>query len=533
MEAQSKPAREGEGQQWPGNLQWHSEVQRRWGQCTLVFWLLRFHIWYDREDTFDQLVALMDRLGVGAYAAYELSGQFDVLLRAWIPDRELNGFEDSLQEEFPLQDSRQFRVVDIVRHWPWAGESSRIPRDCDPDALAATTSAEDVEAANRLSDQSHIGGVEPQPGDLPALQRLMAAGAITDLGSTIGIRMFIRLRGKEGLDNEDWEKLTSFVATTLDQLSRAPEDGDGFAEPRSFALDDVSLYSCNDRSLLILCRIPYHSWHDLREHLLEPLAGRGGVTQTTTLPALSRNFVRSRDRLIVDPIVELGPDESDGEGTAGRGPRPPAPPVPPGVREYLERPEDRDFEAKGSAFAPLERWLRRKDASEEEALKESTNFFRDTIAKTVVAMLNSEGGSLLIGVLERDKFSRQGSELLEGIAKLPVAGRYYILGLEDPVFRRKDWDGFELKFNRLLKECIEGEVSDLVRISRDWHDGRDLALVQVSYPGMTSGFYLCGDGENRHFYVRRGGSSDELHGPAILAYIERARQREAEGPDDS
>ena len=232
MEAQSKPAREGEGQQWPGNLQWHSEVQRRWGQCTLVFWLLRFHIWYDREDTFDQLVALMDRLGVGAYAAYELSGQFDVLLRAWIPDRELNGFEDSLQEEFPLQDSRQFRVVDIVRHWPWAGESSRIPRDCDPDALAATTSAEDVEAANRLSDQSHIGGVEPQPGDLPALQRLMAAGAITDLGSTIGIRMFIRLRGKEGLDNEDWEKLTSFVATTLDQLSRAPEDGDGFAEDR-------------------------------------------------------------------------------------------------------------------------------------------------------------------------------------------------------------------------------------------------------------------------------------------------------------
>ena len=541
MEAQSKPLKEGGGQQWPGALQWHSEVQRRWGQCTLVFWLLRFHQWYDRESTFDDLVALMERQGVGSYAAYELSGQFDVLLRAWIPDRELNGFEDKLQEKFTLQDSRQFRVVDIVRHWPWAVEGSPVPRDCNPTALAATTSVDEVDAANRLSDQGHLGeGSKPLPGDLDALERLMGAGAITDLGSTAGIRMFVRLRGKEGLDNEDWSKLISFVAATLDQLARTPSDEEALREQKGFALDDVSLYSCNDRSLLILCRIPYYSWHDLREHLLEPLAGRGGVTQTTTLPALSRNFVRSRDRLILDPVVEAAlrrgfrPDEpqepDDGEPSDG-GPWPPAPQVPPGVREYLERPEDRDFEAKGSAFAPLEQWLRRKEGSEEEALKESTKFFRDTIGKTVVAMLNSEGGSLLIGVLERDKFTRQGSELLESIAKLPEAGRYYVLGLEDPVFRRKDWDGFELKFNRLLKECIEGEVADLVRISRDWHGGRDLALVQVTYPGMSNGFFLCGDGDSRHFYVRRGGSSDELHGPAILEYVERARRRDAEGDE--
>lgn len=540
MEAQGNPVREGESQRWPGALQWHSEVQRRWGLCTLNFWLLRFHDWYEREQTFDRLVELMEEIGVGSYATYELSGQFDVLLRAWVPDRRINGFAKRLKETFPLQDIRQFTVADIVRHWPWAAADTHIPKACDLEALAASTSLEEVEAANRLSDQGHMGAAGyVLPGDAEVLERLMGSGAITDLGSTTGIRMFIRLKAKEGLDDYDWGKLTSFTATTLDRLMRVSgEKGDRGA--RSFALDDVSLYACNDRSLLILCRIPYHSWHDLREQLLEPLAGRGGVAQTTTLPALSRNFVRSRDRLIVDDrakpalVDSSGSDGPDGGDGGSTPPLPPAPQVPPGVREYLERPEDRDFEAKGSAFTPLERWLRlNKDAPEEDALPESTGFFRDTIGKTVVAMLNSEGGALLIGVLECDKFTQHSSRLLERIAELPVAGRYYVLGLQDPVFRKRDWDGFELKFNRLLKECIEGEISDLVRISRDWHKGRPLALVQVRYPGMTNGFYLRGEGETQHFYVRRGGSSDELHGTKALEYIERARRRAAEEDQES
>lgn len=534
MEAKSKQAGEGEGQLWPGALQWNSEIQRRWGLCTLQFWLLRFHEWYEREETFDRLVELMEELGVGSYAAYELSGQFDVLLRVWVPEHVANSFEDHLNERFPLEDSRQFTVAKIVRHWPWADASSFEPTQCDPDQLAEEVTVESVEAANRISDQGHLKVAEELwPGDLGRVERLMELGAITDLGSTVGIRMFIRLRGKGWIDSKDWSKLTAFAAVTLDQLTR--DDRDGHRPEQGFALDDVSLYSCNDRSLLILCRIPYHGWHDLREYLLEPLAAMGGVTQTTTLPALSRSFVRSRDRLILDKEVEeklrrgSGPEDPESGASGGEGPWPSPPPVPPGVREYLERPEDRDFEAKGSAFAPLEQWLRlAEDEPEDGVLTESSTFFRKTIGKTVVAMLNSEGGSLLIGVLERDKLARQSSELLERIASLPEAGRYYVLGLQDPVFRKKDWDGFELKFNRLLKEFIEGEISDLVRITRDWHGGRPLALVQVTYPGMTHGFYLRGEGERRHFYVRRGGSSDELHGPKVLEYIERARQREAE-----
>lgn len=473
----------------------------------------------------------MDDVGIGAYTTYELSGEFDVLLRAWIPAREVNGFAKRLKETFPLKDTRKFTVEDVIRHWPWIGEGSYAPRNCDPDALIGSTSPAEVDSANRISDHGHIGTlIDPSEADVSALERLMNANALTDVGSTTGIRLLLRLKGNDGLDDDDWRKLGRSVANHLDGMTRPP--GSRHSEPQDkFILDDVSLYACSDRSLLILCRIPHRLWHDIREYLLEPLAAMTGVMQTTTLPALSRNFVCSRDYLMLDERAEAALRGGQGSSDSGDGsgedtpPLPPPPRIPPSARDYLDRPEGRNFEAKGSAFAPLEGWLGRgKGAPDDHGLSESKGFFRDTIAKTVVAMLNSEGGTLVVGVLELDKFTRQSSEVLERLAELPVAGRYCVLGLQDPIFLQKDWDGFELKFNRLLKESIYGEVADLVHVSRDWHSRRPLAVIQIEHAEMTQGFYLR-DGDDRRFFIRRGGSSDELHGPDIVHYIERARRR--------
>jgi hypothetical protein len=531
MEAQSNGPK-GENRAWPSALIWHGELHRQWGRCTLEFWLLRFREWYERDAAFQTLVDLMGEAGIGAYTAYELSGDFDVLLRAWVPAQEVNGFAERLKQTFPLKDTRKFTVENVIRHWPWRGEHSPELRPCDPDGLRQITSPAQVESANLISDHGHLGTAdEPSEEDVAALKRLMTADALTDIHGTTGIRLLLRLKANDGLDDDDWKKLGNNTARLLDGLARPASNG--FAPVSdAFLLDEVSLYACSDRSLLVLCRIQHRLWHDMRDRLLEPLAGMTGVMQTTTWPALSRNFVCSRDHLILDARTEAalaggrGTDDSNGGSNDGQSFLPPPPRIPPSARDLLDRPEGRNFEAKGSAFAPLEGWLSRgKDAPEDHGLRESKGFFRDTVAKTVVAMLNSEGGTLVVGVLERDKFSRHTSEVIGRLAELPVAGNYCVLGLQDPVFREKDWDGFELKFNRLLKELIHGELSDLVLISRDWHSRRPIAVVQVESPKMTQGFYLR-EGDDRRFFVRRGGSSDELHGPDILSYIERARHRE-------
>lgn len=530
MEAESRATSE-EAQGWPGAPLWHNELHRLWGQCTLEFWLLRFREWYERDDAFQTMVNLMEEVGIGAYTAYELSGEFDVLLRAWIPAGEVNGFAERLKDTFPLKGTRKFTVEEVIRHWPWIGTESFVPKSCDPDELRKLISLAEVESANRVSDHAHTGtSPEPTESDVEALERLMGRNALADIGSTTGIRMMLRLRGNEGFDDDDWRRLGTAVAAELDRITGRAESG-GSSAPQGFTIVDVSLYGCSDRSLLILCRIPYHSWHDIREHLLEPLAAIPGVMQTTMFPVLSPGFVCSREHLILDDRIRRalrngdappGPGEDGGKGA---GPLPPPPRIPPSAREYLKRPEGRDFEVKGSAFAPLEDWLGRgRDAPEDHGLSESGGFFRDTIGKTVVAMLNSGGGTIVIGVLELDKFERHSSEVLERLAELPVIGRYCVLGLQDPVFTNKDWDGFELKFNRLLKEAIEGEVADLVHLSRDWHEERPLAVVRVDDPGMSEGYYLRKDNDHR-FYIRRGSSTDQLRGPAMIRYIERARDR--------
>jgi hypothetical protein len=521
-----------EVKQWPGMLQWNSEIHRGWGHCSLHFWLLRFHEMYDREEMFNKLVEFMDETRIGAYAAYELSGEFDILLRAWIPMDQAGAFADRLEGAFNPVDSREFTVQQVVRHWPWRGEDTEKPRTCDIDALAEEISPDDVDRINRLSDQTHRGEpAKTSPSDAELIKQLMRSNAIADLQTTTGIRVFLRLKVKDRVDTEDWLRMTNKVACELDKLTRPKGRRRASSESNGrFTIDEVSLYRCNDRSLLILCRVPYTNWHFMRTRLLEPLADMHGILQTTTLPALSRNFVRSRNHLFLDDQAVSGlgtpslPDDPSSGGSDEDGPIPPPPSVPPGVRGYLERPEDTEFEAKGSAFSPLEPWLcRDMDATPESDLDESSGFFRDTIARTVVAMLNTNGGVLVIGVLEEERFSRHNNELLKlRISQLPRGGRFRVLGLQDPTFRKRGWDGFDLKFNRLLKESIEGEVADLVRVSRHWHGRQSVALVQIEYPGMSDGFWLR-DGKESRFLIRRGGSTDELRGPEAQRYIKRKR----------
>ena len=97
-------------------------------------------------------------------------------------------------------------------------------------------------------------------------------------------------------------------------------------------------------------------------------------------------------------------------------------------------------------------------------------------------MLNSGGGVILIGALERDRYAQHKSDRLRlRLGKVPAGGRFHVIGLQDPIFRERGWDGFELKFNRLLKESIEGEIANLVHVSRDWYKEQTLAVVRVDY----------------------------------------------------
>lgn len=543
------------GTHWPGHLQWHGDMHRQLGGRSLHFWFLRLAGMYDKEEAFRKLLKCMEEVGAEAYAGYELTGEFDVMLRLWIDPSMVGRFADLLRERIRLTTSRSYSVIETVRHWVWEEEGNGtgpgiVP--CEVDSLDANTLLEDIERLNKLSDASRESSVVDTKiaRDSALLQRFIKAKAITPVTKESGIRLVLRLQPGHDLNDDDLLRVNQGVMRELDALRDSVER---LAAERSSSLRirEFSLYVCADNTMIVLCRIDYRAWHLFREQLLGRLAKIPGLAQTTTFPVLSANLEISRELLLVDNEVRKSlPELELGERIARRMPQriqrlqrlperyrpkeepldsfelPDPPSEPLAVTQFFGREESETFEAKGSAFSPVEAWLDRAlDDPDDEGLAEDKGYFRSTIAKTIVAMLNTEGGVILIGVLEADRYTEDSRERLRlRLDRFPLAGRFRLLGLQDPIYRRRRWDGFDRKFQELLKPLIDGTIGRRVQLSPGWHDGREFAIVQVHGPGRTfprRPFYLNDSGPR--FYIRRGGRNELLSGTEVHEYLADGR----------
>lgn len=525
----------GAGATVPGNLQWHGEMHRQLGAQTLHFWFLRFSGAYRKEEIFSALEDCMESAGASAYAGYELTGEFDVMLRLWLGPSAVSEFDRTVKERLSPVSARYHSVVESLRHWVWEDPASPgsgiLP--CSIEELDATTLLADVELLNRLSDaareQETIGAASAR--EAAVLDAFIAAGAITILHAQNGIRLVLRLRPRQDAGDAELQQISAGIAAELDALRDRP--GRSAAERSSgLRVRECSLYRCADATLIALCRIDYRAWHLLREALLAPLLRLTGLEQTTTFPVLSAKFEVYREVLqITGEVSEVIPDqrpEPEPEEPPEEALDPATLPAPPAqviaVKRLLEREESRDFEVKGSAFAPLDPWLDRAlDDPEDACLLEAAGFFRDTIAKSITAMLNTAGGILLVGALESGRYARDNRDRLRlRLEAFPRVGRFHAVGLQDPIFRKDGWDGFERKFHDLLHGSIDGNFDHRVTLAPGWHDGRHLAVVEVKGPGGALGprsFFLLGDG-GRTFYIRRGGRSEPLDQREFGEYLE-------------
>ena len=525
------------GVTWLGHLQWHGDIHRNLGGRSLFFWFLRFEGLYEKEKTFVVLRECMEEVGGVAYAGYELSGEFDVMLRLWLPPTAVGRFEELLKQRLRLLSARYHSVVTTMRHWVWEREGNgagKGPAPCEIDSLDGATLLDDIDTLNELSDASRERDTVEVDSTVEAavLDRFLGAGAITPVHSQNGIRLALRLRPTQRLSDQDLLRVAEAVAQKLDHLCEEGEVERSEAQRSTeLRIREFSLYRCADSTLIALCRIEYRAWHLLREQLLAPLADVPGLEQTTTFPVLSAKLEVSRERLHLDGEVrEAYPPKRTqrDQGDSAAEPvdpsdLPPPPSQPLAVGPFLDSEEGPSFEAKGSAFAELVNWLNRgPDDADDAGLVEEKGFFRDTIAKSIVAMLNTSGGVILIGVLEADRFADDDRDRVRlRVEAYPREGRFRLLGLQDPIYRRKRWDGFDRKFHELLGSLVDGTIGRRVQLAPGWHDGREFAIVQVRGPGpdlRRRSFYLQDGGPT--FYIRRGGRNEALDGNKVHEYLE-------------
>lgn len=133
-----------------------------------------------------------------------------------------------------------------------------------------------------------------------------------------------------------------------------------------------------------------------------------------------------------------------------------------------------------------------------QAKKEIQKLLRKSVTKTIAAFLNSDGGTLLIGVADSGA----------------------VLGVE-PDFGylkqgKQTADGWLLSLQEVIINALGAEVWNAVRVSLVPHGPQTVAVV--SCPPRTTETWHSEDGGER-FYIRAANGTRELNGSSLLKYV--------------
>ena len=154
------------------------------------------------------------------------------------------------------------------------------------------------------------------------------------------------------------------------------------------------------------------------------------------------------------------------------------------IAALLHKTERHNLEFKSSA-----RW----DWREKRANKD----LEAVVVRTVSALLNSEGGALLLGVDDHG---------------IPI-------GLENDykTLRKADRDGYEAFLMTLLLGVYGNDISPYIRIDFDEIDGHDVCRVAATCAPKPI-WIPDGKGEDEHLYVRAGNTTRQLSGREAMEY---------------
>jgi hypothetical protein len=415
---------------------------------------------------------------IGSYTVYETFGDWDLLVRLWLPATlGAEDFKNLLAARlgrFNLSHDDSFEVDSILRHWVWGDGEPACPSD---ERMRHLPPPDDQIAEINLG----------QPGR-KLVTRLASEDLVREVRRSDGIKFAMIVTAPV---NE----------LSLDQRPRAQSTLKDIVD-RASHIEERSLYHGHGfGAFLILGRVAYRDFDAIRDELADPIAkeiGTGWIgARTYTMIVASWEFLAFRDEL---PLARKLSEEEIG------------------IEEALSRPEYERVEVKGSAFIDYKLFFSKKG--------QRTNNQRLThsLLKAVAGLLNTEGGTVVIGALELDRFP--GIE--KALNGTPRRGEYACVGVEID-WGQSGWDKYQRKLSDLIKAHISPLATTWIMIDFEEIEERHLARIAVKKPD-DQWYYLHGltdDGkftDDQQFWVRHGGSTIHLQGPEADEY-KRVRRR--------
>lgn len=461
---------------------WHHQLHERKLGESLAYFQLSFVPVYRQEKISTTFLKLLSEHKISSYCIYEIYGLYDILMRVWLPmglpaPRFARILSDALRN---LGCTRvlPFFVSRHVHHWKWWSDHGMLSPAC-----------EHVEAI----DDQHIKMVESgssSPELVSRLERQHLLRPYDSDGSALrgGIKFFVVIPPPqlgvvpaEDMQDKICEWLRGLLASSKDIVEPSMYMGDGFAW------------------LLIKAKMPFTSYcavDDLIQKINE-MGVEGYYIRTYTYLATGspEPFTIERECLSRTDTALLKPATMD-------------------IASFLSQGENEKFEVKASVKFDFARFVHDKS----HPVTQSERLAVEGVLKTIVAFLNTQGGDLLIGAVEKHRFEKEMAESGSGLAGFPVVGEWLVCGINDEYTFTKNLDGFRLMLTDLIRSHIGADASALVSIDPVAYQGRDLAIVRV--PKGLGWYYL----DNEKFYVRRSGSTIALDG------VERERYQKSNSP---
>jgi schlafen family protein len=467
-------------------MQWNPAVHERWAQERLVFWRLGFYPTYRRDDVHEALEAVCARRDIRGRVVYEVFGQHDLLARFWLPPtispEEVDRDIKRTLTAFHLELCDMFVVDQIVSHWFWKDATdidSPPPEPAESD-IARQPPHQMLREASELVERFNNHDVEQR-----VVEQNTAAGEYLRSG-ILGVRVI-----QPGI------KFAVIVSTSGELSSRyaaieALEEQLTRIVSNSQPIMEKSLYSgAGFGRFLILGKILPENFFSINSDLIKPIvdeASLSGVyrTRSLTYVGASPGLMAFSETLALPAVDE---DEE-----------------PINVDEILAGGENSRVEFKGSVFVNVNRWMHQGDRHEDAGVA-------DAFVRAVVAMLNSEGGVVVSGVLEAD--IRDYKELSDQ----PRTNGLILIGAEFDWadWSRPGWDSFEGRLRQKLNDSVEPAPSQFVSLTNHVVEGRTLCVASVTETS-SMWFYVKKAPKQYEFVVREGASSVVLSGPIEESY---------------
>ncbi|MCA1706765.1 MAG: ATP-binding protein, partial [Actinobacteria bacterium] len=182
------------------------------------------------------------------------------------------------------------------------------------------------------------------------------------------------------------------------------------------------------------------------------------------------------------------------------------------LTELLSQPESVRFEVKGSVFSDVGRLLL-GDGDLASSAK-----ITQAILKTIVAFLNTKGGTLVVGAVEASRFSEK--VVTSKISDALAVGDYVVVGVEtDLAALNTDFDAWERRVRDAIDTRITPAASYRLDVVRVGTGTRTVAALSLA-AAQDRWFYVRSDvrGGTAQFFVRDGNRTIELSGPEQDAF---------------